>query len=373
MPRKGENIFKRMDGRWEGRYIKERRSDRPVYGYVFGKSYREVKEKKAAAIAALPAPVKELSFAKEQPLLRDIGVMWLNDVRSTRKKSTTAKYQNQLQNHILPYFGDIHINSITNHDIIEFTQNLFKSKKLSSKTVTDILSSLKSIRKFAIIHGYDVGFIPDCVTIPRDAEEIRVLSFLEEASLIRYLREHPDFTSLGILLCLFTGLRVGELCALKWSDISLEQQELRVKRTMQRIQNLDGDSEKKTYIEIDTPKSKSSIRTIPIPDTIMDDLRAAYKEDAYLLTGHSSLFVEPRTLENRFKIILNKCGIADATVHTCRHSYATRCIEAGFDIKSLSEMLGHANVSITLNRYVHPSMQHKHANVKKLADLFAVK
>lgn len=373
MPRKGENIFKRKDGRWEGRYIKTHKNDKAVYGYVFGKSYVEVKEKKAAAIAALAAPAQEMSSAAEQPFMRDIGTRWLYDLKLTRKNSTVVKYLNQLENHIFPYFGDIRINAITNHDIITFSQNLLQSKGLASKTVADILSRIKSIRKYALIHGYEVNFIPDCVTIPRETEEIRVLSFLEQESLIRYLREHPDFTSLGILVCLFTGLRVGELCALKWSDISLDEQELHVRRTMQRLQNLDGGSEKKTHIEIDAPKSKASIRTIPIPDTIMDDLRAAYTEDAYLLTGHASLFVEPRTMENRFKTILDKCGIACATVHTCRHSYATRCIEAGFDIKSLSEMLGHANVSITLNRYVHPSMRHKHENAGKLADLFAVK
>lgn len=373
MGSKGENIFKRKDGRWEGRYIKGYQNEKTIYGYVFGKSYVEAKEKKAVAMAALSASVKELPLVAEQPFMRDIGTRWLENLKFTGKSSTIVKYLNQLENHIFPYFGDIRINDITNHDIMVFSQDLFRSKGLASKTVADILSRLKSIRKFALIHGYDVKFIPDCVTIPQEMETIRVLSFEEQESLIRYLREHLDFSSLGILVCLFTGIRLGELCALKWSDISLDEQEIYVRRTMQRLKNLDGSSERKTHIEIDVPKSKASIRTIPIPNTIMEELRAAYTEDAYLLTGHAKLFMEPRTMENRFKKIMEKCGITCATVHTCRHSYATRCIEAGFDIKSLSEMLGHANVNITLNRYVHPTMRHKHENAKKLDYLFAVK
>lgn len=378
MARKGENIFKRKDGRWEGRYIKGRKDGKAVYGYVFGKSYTEVKEKKAAAVVGLAIKAQERKPAAEQPLLRDLGNRWLEELKPIRKMSTVVKYANQMENHIFPYFGDKRVNTITNNDLITFSNKLLtgkgiKGNKLSAKSVADILSRMKSIRKFALIHGYDVNFMPDCVNIPQSAEEIRVFTFTEEETLIRYLRDHPDPTSLGILVCLFTGLRIGELCALMWNDISLAEQEISVKRTMQRLQSLDNDAKTKTYIEIDEPKSKSSIRTIPIPDNIMDDLRSFYKEGSYLLTGHPSLFVEPRTMENRFQSILKKCGIAKATVHACRHSYATRCVEAGFDIKSLSEMLGHANVNITLNRYVHPTMQFKHENAKKLAGLFAVK
>ena len=142
---------------------------------------------------------------------------------------------------------------------------------------------------------------------------------------------------------------------------------------MQRLRNLDEKLETRTHIEIGEPKSQSSIRTIPIPDSIMKLLRSNYVEGAYLLSGHSKYFIEPRTMENRFKSILKKCGIKDANFHSLRHTFATRCIEVGFDIKSLSEILGHANVNITLNRYVHPSMKLKRENMNKLSELFAVK
>lgn len=373
MPRKGENIFKRVDGRWEGRFIKNHTGGKAVYGYVYGKSYKEVKEKKSEAIAKLSTKPARFSESMAPPTVETIAIKWLDDLKAVRKSSTIVKYQYQLESHIIPYLGICRIDEVSNDDIVAFSNHLLTKKSLAPKTVSDILSRMKSIRKYAVIHGYSVGFHPECITIPQTNEEIRVLSFAEEEALLDYLWAHPDLTSLGILVCLFTGIRIGELCALMWSDISLSEKELHIKRTLQRLKNLDENAEKKTYISIDEPKSKCSIRTVPIPDNIIDALHRAYVSDGYLLTGSIHRFVEPRTMENRFKNILTACGIADANYHALRHSYATRCIEAGVDIKALSEMLGHANVNITLNRYVHPTMQFKHENVKKLSELFVVK
>ena len=372
MARKGENIFKRKDGRWEGRYIKARKNGRAVYGYVFGKSYMEAKAKKAEAMSRLSEKQASSTVPAVQPTMVEVSRAWLNDLMPVRKASTIVKYQSQLNTHIMPILGFRKIGDISNDEIILFINDLRK-KGLSPKTIGDIHSRLKSIRKYAIIHGYNVGYLPECVSVPQEKDEIRVLSVAEEKVLLAYLNENADLTSLGILICLFTGIRIGELCALTWNEVSLSEQELSVKRTMQRLRNLDATAEKKTYISIDEPKSKCSIRTVPIPDNIMDLIRKAYTSDTYVLTGHEKKFVEPRTMENRFKTILKKCQIEDASFHALRHSYATRCIEAGVDVKVLSEMLGHANVNITLNRYVHPSMSFKHENVKKLSGLFAVK
>ena len=373
MPRKGENIFKRGDGRWEGRFIKDHIDGKAIYGYVYGKSYKEVKDKKIAAVAALstetPSPIDQTG----QPTVKDVTARWIEDLATIRKKSTIVKYTNQIENHIIPNLGDKRIDAVSNDDIVAFSNSLLNKKGLAPKTVSDILSRVKSIRKYAVIQGYNVGFHPECISIPQPTPEIRVLTLMEEEVLLSYLRSKHDLTSLGILVCLFTGIRIGELCALMWSDVSLSEKELHIRRTMQRLKNLDANAEKRTYISIDEPKSRCSIRAIPIPDTIVDVLRRAYVDDGYLLTGSSRRFVEPRTMENRFKAILSACDINDANYHALRHTYATRCIEAGVDIKVLSEMLGHANVNITLNRYVHPTMQFKHENVKKLSQLFAVK
>ena len=262
------------------------------------------------------------------------------------------------------------LNNITNEDIVLFSKKLLSQvrngQKLSHKTVADILSRMKSIRRFALLHGYEVNYIPNVVKIPQQQGTIRILTFEEERKLINHIKNNFDLTALGILLSLFTGLRIGELCALKWSDFSFTDKELYVQRTMQRLHNFSENSAYKTVIEIDTPKSPSSIRKIPIPEQLMNYLQSSYIEGAYILSGSRNNFVEPRTMENRFKRILKKCGVEKINFHVLRHTFATRCVELGFDVKSLSEILGHANVNITLNRYVHPSMELKHANMNKL-------
>ena len=307
----------------------------------------------------------------EPPTVRELAERWLVELRPIRKKSTISKYEGQFTEHIYPVFGRKRLDSITNTDVISFANGLLSEKKLSPRTVSDILSRLNSIRKYALIHGYHAGYMPDCVEIQKGQREIRVLSFSEEGRLVRYLKDRRDLTSLGILICLFTGIRVGELCALRWSDVSFEEHEIHVCRTMQRIQGRDARDGRKTHIEIGAPKSGCSRRVIPIPDNIMDDLSRARTGEGYVLTGESRRYVEPRTMQNRFKEILKACGISDANFHALRHTFATRCVEAGFDTKSLSEILGHASVSLTLNNYVHPTMWLKHENMKKLSDLFS--
>ena len=373
MARKGENITKRKDSRWEARFIKGHKDGKAVYGFVYGKTYMEAKERKREAMTRLKESEKKSPKVNMQPLMREIAEQWLNELSSTKRKSTIVKYNSQMENHILPFLGDIRINAISNADIIGFSKALLDVKNLSRKTAADILSRIKSIRKYAMIHGYDVQFISDCVSITPENKEIRVFTLEEENNLIGYLRQNIDQIGLGILICLFTGLRLGEICALLWSDISLADKEIHVSRTMQRLRNIDKDAEQKTYIHIGEPKSRSSIRTVPIPSIIWEELSSMYRDEGYVWAEIPKNFVEVRTFENRFKSILKNCGIENATVHTCRHTYATRCVEAGVDIKTLSEMLGHANISITLNQYVHPSKQFKHENVEKLSALFEVK
>ena len=372
MPRKRENIFKRQDGRWEGRYIKARNGKKAVYGYVFGKSYSEVKKKKSEALRSIDSDKTQLKkpVQAKNPIFEHVVCQWLEELKPVRKHSTIVKYASQLKNYIIPVFGNMALNNITNEDIVLFSKKLLSQvrngQKLSHKTVADILSRMKSIRRFALLHGYEVNYIPNVVKIPQQQGTIRILTFEEERKLINHIKNNFDLTALGILLSLFTGLRIGELCALKWSDFSFTDKELYVQRTMQRLHNFSENSAYKTVIEIDTPKSPSSIRKIPIPEQLMNYLQSSYIEGAYILSGSRNNFVEPRTMENRFKRILKKCGVEKINFHVLRHTFATRCVELGFDVKSLSEILGHANVNITLNRYVHPSMELKHANMNKL-------
>lgn len=244
-------------------------------------------------------------------------------------------------------------------------------KGLSSKTVSDTLSIIKAVVKYADRMKFITDKTALDVAVKLKSSQLRVFSHVEEQLLFEYLTADVDCTNLGILICMFTGIRIGELCSLTWEDISLESNMIRIYKTMQRIQILEGTQ--KTKILIAEPKSPCSIREIPIAKTLKIFLELYQDKKGYVLTGKENKFIEPRTMQNRYKAILEACGISNANFHTLRHTFATRCIEVGFDVKSLSEILGHANVSITLNRYVHPSMELKQKNMDKLSGLFTVR
>ena len=194
-----------------------------------------------------------------------------------------------------------------------------------------------------------------------EKKQLDVLSSEERKKLEQYLLQTGLTIDLAILLCLFTGLRVGELCGLQWSDIDFENGTLSVKRTVQRIYR-NGCSE----VLIGSPKSRTSVRTIPVPSFLLTLLEKKKRQDfLYLITGKSKP-AEPRTMQYRFQKILKLCGIRKVPFHLLRHTYATDCIAHGFDAKTLSELLGHADASITLNRYVHSSMQMKQEYVNRL-------
>lgn len=196
---------------------------------------------------------------------------------------------------------------------------------------------------------------------------MRVLTHDEQASLIRTVLNDMDLYKFGVLLSLYTGIRIGELCALKWEDMCLSDSVLKIRRTMQRIQESDGNTIRKTKIIITVPKSKCSVRLISLPSFISDIAQQfSNSPQAFILTGDSERFVEPRTMQNHFKSLVAESGIERANFHVLRHTFATRCVEVGFEIKSLSEILGHANVNITLNRYVHSSFELKSNNMNKL-------
>lgn len=373
MPRTGENIYKRKDGRWEGRYIRERIDGKARYSAVYARSYREVKKKLEEA--------KKENQKKEQVVskagkIADIKGIWLSEAAVSLKESSVNKYEDILRSYILPEFGESELSEITNQQLIHFTNRLLsdggtRGRGLAPSTVAEILSVMNGIRIYAIKKDYTVAYSTECVSLKKNQRDIRVFSLEEERRLLGYLQENMDLSALGIMLCLFTGIRLGELCALKWDDISIPEKKMSVSKTMQRLRCSTA-AERKTEVRILEPKSTSSVRTIPLPDILMTLLQTFYIPGAFLLTGKNSRFVEPRTMQNHFKRITAACGIEDANFHTTRHTFATRCIEMGFDVKSLSELLGHASVSITMNRYVHPSMALKRENMNRFSDLFTV-
>ncbi len=367
MARKGDNIYHRKDRRWEGRFVKGRTEGHTKFGYVFGKTYREVKEKLIVAQCEWQAHIKEAN--QNKATFRVISESWIKDSESYLKASTVAKYRDYLRLYLLPKFGNRNMDEIKSTDVSAFCFGLLSSggmerQGLSSKTVAEIFRVIKHLRKYALNRDYAVGFSGDCLTIKQKQKTMRVFSHREQKLLVAYLLEHLTPDNLGILLCLFTGIRIGELCALRWDDISLQEQKLHICKTMQRVRVENG---KGTKIVTTSPKSECAVRDIPLPHWICKYLGDAYQAGTFLLTGDAEKAIEPRTMQNRFKAVLTACGIENANFHALRHTFATKCVEAGFDAKCLSEILGHASVNITLNRYVHPTMELKREFMEKLA------
>lgn len=375
MPKKGENIYKRKDGRWEGRYIKSRtESGKIIYGYVYARSYRETKEKQKAKIASYTSQIAN----KNEHVFSNIASEWFESIKLHTKTSTQNKYHNMLTNYILPEYGNQPFSTITYEFIEAHCKFLLESggKKgngLSPKTVSDVLAIIRNISKFAIRKGIYVANDANAVQIRQDIKPMRVLNKAEQSQLCEYILKKPEACNIGILVCMFTGLRIGEICALRWEDISFSEQSIYIHHTLQRIQMNRGHGAK-TEVVVTTPKSSCSIRKIPLPDEILEILVLNKKASSgYVLTNDEYKFIEPRTMQNKFKKILKAAGIENANFHALRHTFATRCVELGFDIKSLSEILGHATVNITMNRYVHPTYEMKKKNMQKLSKLLAVK
>lgn len=370
MAKRGENIYKRKDGRWEGRFIKGYDlSGKAQYGYVYAHSYANVKEKLNQKKGART----QLYDNSEKILYRDLITAWLNALQINIKESTYARYYHLTHSHIIPWLGKYQVERITNHTIEEYIAHLMQygridgSGGLSQKTISDIFSLIKRSMEYAMQNGYRVSCNLTKMTIKKSKRETRVLSQQEQDKLLCHLTTDTDRTKLGILICLYTGIRIGELCALKWEHFDFEIGVLMVRQTMLRIQNVHNDNESKTKLIITKPKSACSIRDIPIPNFLLLHIKQFIGSSTdFILTGTNDKFIEPRTMQNRFYACTRTCGIEQANFHSLRHTFATRCVEIGFDTKSLSEILGHANVNITLDRYVHSSLDLKRNNMAKL-------
>lgn len=290
--------------------------------------------------------------------LSNIADDWLLMNKNKFKASTYQSYKYKIDKYIKThYVAAYDIFFITELDAINFV-NFLVDKKLSSKTINDIISLLNSLFDFAE-KRYKMFHI-NVPYVKNTYKEMRVLSVSEQKHLEHYLIQDMDNYKFGIYIALYTGIRIGELCALKWSDI--HDGTINVNKTVIRLK--DGN---KTKIVIDTPKTNHSFRTIPIPNFLNKIIENNRKQpEQYVLASDKISFVEPRLMQIHFKKAISDCEISDASFHTLRHTFATRCVECGFDIKSLSEILGHSNVQITLNKYVHSSLELKQFNMDKL-------
>lgn len=370
MPRKGENIYKRKDGRWEGRYICSYSvANKAKYAYVYGKTYGEVKQKLLDKRSNLQ---KTNILPKTSLTYEEFLDLWLHSSQLNIKESTYARYTHLINTHIKPQLGKYQLSMLSTEIIESFIEfeltegRLDNTGGLAPKTVADILTIIKNTIEYARYKGLPVICNLSRLTIKKKEKEMRVLTQAEQDALITVLIDDMDLSKFGVFLSLYTGIRVGELCALQWEDFDITRTTLKIRKTIQRIQDTQNGSFSKTKIVITEPKSQCSIREIPLPSFVVDvACQFVSNPESYILSGNNR-YVEPRTMQNHFKSYVKDSGISDANFHALRHTFATRCVEVGFEIKSLSEVLGHANVNITLNRYVHSSFELKCSNMNKL-------
>lgn len=297
--------------------------------------------------------------------IREIAVAWKEYKRPYVKQSTMAAYLLILENHLLPAFGE-------KDSLPEQTVQSFVLKKiecgLSIKSIKDILIVLKMVMKFGVKNEW-MNYYEWDIKYPTNSanKELEVLSVSNHRKILDYIQSHFTFTGLGIYISLSTGLRIGEICALKWNDINITEGTITVSRTIERIYMVEGEK-KHTELVISSPKTKNSCREIPMSKellAIVKPLKKIVNDDFYVLTNDEHP-TEPRTYRNYYNGLMEKLGIPRLKYHGLRHSFATRCIEAGCDYKTVSVLLGHSNISTTLNLYVHPNMEQKKRCITKM-------
>lgn len=297
--------------------------------------------------------------------IREIAEAWKEYKRPYVKQSTMAAYVLILENHVLPEFGDN--DSLHEHDVQAFVLKKIE-RGLSVKSVKDILIVLKMVMKFGVKNEWMTHYEWD-IKYPANNQpkELEVLSVANHKKILDYVQHNFTFMSLGIYISLSTGLRIGEICALKWSDINVADGTITVQRTIERIYVVEG-GKKHTQLVINTPKTVNSCREIPMSKELLamvKPMKKAVNGDFYVLTNEDKP-TEPRTYRNYYNRLMEKLDIPKLKYHGLRHSFATRCIEAGCDYKTVSVLLGHSNISTTLNLYVHPNMEQKKRCINKM-------
>lgn len=309
---------------------------------------------------------KIIKLQKRMVTFKTIAEDFLIFKKRQIKQSTYYNYTYKIQKYLLPAFENLSLEEILEYDFNRFSELLLETTQISNKFLKDILLVLKSILKFAE-KKYDVKMKLDLINLPRvRTHSLKVFSESDKRKIKAYCMNSENTKDIGIALCLYTGMRIGEICALKWEDIDLNKRIIYVRHTLQRIYI----DKKNTKIIIDAPKSEKSIRNIPMSNMIytkLKSMREDFSKDDFFLTGDSKSFMEPRGYQYTFKKMLKECKIAERNFHCLRHTFATDCISVGMDVKSLSEILGHSDVSITLNRYVHSSDKIKKRYLEKLA------
>lgn len=301
----------------------------------------------------------------KEKTINQITEEWKEEKKKYVKKSTYAAYQLLIQNHIKPYFGDLY--EVNEEKVQQFVFDKLDAG-LSEKTIRDIIIVLKMILKFGIKNGY-LEYVQIDVKFPskQDKKNLDVLSKADQKKFMEHLRNNFTFKNLGIFICLSTGMRIGEICGLRWCDVDTAEGVIKVRHTLQRIYIIEGET-RHTELLLDTPKTANSVRDIPMSSELLKMLKSINKvvNENYYVISNDIKPIEPRTYRNYYKKLCKQLDIQELKFHGLRHSFATRCIESKADYKTVSVLLGHSNISTTLNLYVHPNKEQKKKTIDKM-------
>lgn len=390
MPRKGLNISKCHKGKyeyWRGRYEKGiDKNGRMTYGEIYAKTYEEVEERLVKVQNEINANtfIEPTKITVAQWLDR-----WLKTYKDTSlTQSTYISYKGIIENHITPAIGGLRLQILS----LDMLQDFFNKKAaeinprtkkpLSVKTLKNMKAMLVTAFKQAIISDIIHRNPAEYIALPKaEKKEMRVLTREEQRRLLEYVKTSDSRFKVIVFLALCTGMREGEISALTWNDIDFESGVITVNKTLMRVQKKDG---KGTEIKITPPKSRKSDRVIPMQMALISELKkhyknitaekllagSAYDKKCYVVCNELGGYVEPRQIQKIFKGFTAAVKLDGVNFHALRHTFATRAVESGMDIKTLSTLLGHADIQTTLNRYAHTTDEHARNEIEKMSVLF---
>lgn len=375
MSKRGNNegsIVKRKDGRWQGAVTIGRNPEgTQKRQYVYGKTRTEVSEK----INSILFDISNGTYIdkSQNPTVKEWLYTWLNTYKKNNiKPRTFDQYESIIRYHLIPEIGDIRLIDLKETTLQRFYNRLAK-EGLSSRTIQLINTVLYGAIKKAIKCGLVIRNVCDAVELPKQKKkERRVLTPEEQESLLEVLKE-SEYGAMYIF-ALFTGLRKGEVLALTWSDVDLANRLINVNKTLGRV-NTYVDTGNKTQLVVSSPKTQTSMRVIPIIEPLIPLLEKQRKltqcnQSGLVFPSDADTYIDPGNYNRLFYKLVKKAGIPKAHPHALRHSFATRALEAGLDLKTTQELLGHSSIDITANLYTHALLEHKQKEIKKLESVF---
>ncbi|EOH97009.1 hypothetical protein UAY_02741 [Enterococcus moraviensis ATCC BAA-383] len=367
MVKKGENIYKRKDGRWEGRYIKERDiNQRIVYGYIYGKKYFEVKEKLTVMKAKMPANPRIID--KNTSILEEWMSFWLvNIMKKNIKSSTYYTYKRLINKQIIPNLGQYPIHLIDSQKVQSFVDHLH-DRDLSPGTIRNIFNVLKKSLNTAVQQNHIYSNPCDKVILPKyKRKKVHSLTIAQQKKIETLALQEEGCSP--VILALYSGMRIGEISGLKWSDIDFTENTIAVRRTVSRVLD-ERITNSITKVYSDTPKTAQSERIIPLPKNLKAYLKKKYdSSSSEHVISCKGRVAEPRVINYRFSKLVKRIGLREIHFHILRHTFATRCLENGVDIASLSRLMGHQSTRMTLDIYTDSMLEKRQAAMQIVDNL----